>query len=280
MKKEITIVLAPTYELALTRTPEATVEAEYGSKVVEGSVVTLAHHVEAYRHHPAPCNAVVAPLQEGGEEILISHLDLDTLGGIMALMGCKPVNQAFWEGAEFIDLNGPHRIRELPYQVKEQIEAYWAWADTPRFPPQTNEVVDVTERCKMNIRIIERILNGDEALLESGRKWAAEQLEKTEVCLIEEDKRVRVFATNGIFTAAQYYSPKLDTVASITISYNTAQGSITVATSDGSLDCCQLTQELFGPEAGGHTGIAGTPRNVRMSLADFMSTVEKVRSLL
>ena len=33
----------------------ATVEAEYGDIVIEGTVITLAHHVRKYKHNPPPC---------------------------------------------------------------------------------------------------------------------------------------------------------------------------------------------------------------------------------
>lgn len=49
------IIQVPTYmtmeELeALQIVPDATVEAEYGEKVIEGKYVTLAHHAPQYLH--------------------------------------------------------------------------------------------------------------------------------------------------------------------------------------------------------------------------------------
>ena len=77
--------------------PEATVEAEYGDRVIEGWRITLAHHTAAYAHCPAPCNNGEARKLENGEaQIVCSHLDLDTLGGCLALMGEKPEDAAFW----------------------------------------------------------------------------------------------------------------------------------------------------------------------------------------
>lgn len=279
MTNNIKVVLAPTWELAKNLMPLATVEAEYGKNVLEGSKITLAHHVEAYRDCPAPCNATLTPLTEDGD-IVVSHLDLDTLGGVMALMGIKEENKDFWAGAEFIDLNGPHHVHKLDVSVKEKLEAYWAWnASQPR-SPRTTDVTDVTESVRKHADAINRIIAGDLELIELGKKWVTETTEKVEACLMEEDENVRIFATDDVFTAASYYSPNLDVVTSATVTYNTKFGSITIATSDKSLNCRDLMQTLFGPEAGGHEGIAGSPRGTRMTLSDFYHTVDTVRHLL
>ena len=107
------ILLAPTKELAASiPQPEATVEAEYGGSCIEGKEITLAHHVEKYKDNPAPCNTDLEKTLDGAT-ILVSHIDLDTLGGIFAISGEKMDDPEFWQAAEFIDLNGPHHIHEL-----------------------------------------------------------------------------------------------------------------------------------------------------------------------
>ena len=50
----------PTYDIAKTITADATVEAEYGNNVVEGTKVTLAHHGPR-SNNPAPCNTPDVP---------------------------------------------------------------------------------------------------------------------------------------------------------------------------------------------------------------------------
>lgn len=53
----IKILLAPSYELArpFNNMIEATVEAEYGDKCINGKLYTLAHH-GSRSANPAPCN--------------------------------------------------------------------------------------------------------------------------------------------------------------------------------------------------------------------------------
>lgn len=275
----IKIVLAPSLEEAKkVETPIATVEAEYGGKVVEGSVVTLAHHVEGYRENPAPCNTKVEPLKGQGT-ILVSHIDLDTLGGIAALVGRKPENAAFWEAAEFIDLHGPHRIMEVAEELRPLFRAYWAYSAQNRLP-RFSEATDVTEIVQDHLDVIIRILLGDEELISAGEKWAADLEAQQEACLLEEDGRVRVFVTQNVPTAAAYYSPSQERVIPATVTYNLRFGAITIACEGGQFNAREIVQSLWGPEAGGHAGIAGSPRGKKMTAADLAAAVDAVRSAL
>ena len=75
-----------------------TVEAEYGNSVIEGTILTMAHHGPR-ADNPAPCLAwhqageVSYPGLRGKTDITsvevvgVSHIDLDTLGGIAAILG-------------------------------------------------------------------------------------------------------------------------------------------------------------------------------------------------
>ena len=121
-------------ELALySRT--ATVEAEFGDSTVAGTEITMAHH-GANSDNPAPCNWPVPAKGLDVDAIGISHMDLDTLGGIMAVMGRKPDIDEFWNLAELVDLNGVHRypmsdvgIKWLPF-----FQAWWSWSQANRAP--------------------------------------------------------------------------------------------------------------------------------------------------
>ena len=59
--------------------PTATVEAEYGEKVIKGKQVTLAHHTKEYENNHAPCNTPDVPVLDNDSIIIVSHLDLDTI---------------------------------------------------------------------------------------------------------------------------------------------------------------------------------------------------------
>ena len=112
----VKVLLAPNLPLAVELTPDITVEAEYGSTVVWGRHYTAAHHQPSGpfmgRHlaggtAPSPCNDTRIPLLETGV-ILVSHLDLDTVGGVLralhhARMLFQPTFQSFWDLAEAVD---------------------------------------------------------------------------------------------------------------------------------------------------------------------------------
>lgn len=264
----IRVLLAPTLEQALSLpTPEATVEAEYGATVVEGSVCTLAHHVDTYRHCPAPCNAKDVPVLTEGT-ILISHVDLDTVGGVLALMGLKPVDADFWAGAEFTDLNGPHHSHKLPADVRRKLNAYYAYNNDNR-QPRVTEVTDVTDQMITLAGVILRITMGDEPLLFRGEQWILETEAAVEAALVFENRKVRAFITSGVFCSSAYYSKNLDVIASYTVALNTKFNSITVSCCDGSINCREFVQQIWGNDAGGHAGIAGSPRGRDMTREEF-----------
>ena len=122
------IILASKYEDAVDTEYDATVEAEYGERVIEGTVYTLAHHSGKYRGCPAPCEF---PNQQGFDGVtLVSHIDLDTVGGCLALYGRKPEDYAFWKGAGYIDIKGPPHIHELDEAVQAKLRAFSAYSSS------------------------------------------------------------------------------------------------------------------------------------------------------
>ena len=178
---------------ALSGTNSATVEAEYGETVVQGSILTLAHHGDR-ASRPCPCGLPnMADL--GVDTIGVSHFDLDTLGGVMAILGRKPVGaydwlgdtyphqfESFWSTAAAVDTKGAHKLSELvesgsdmlsKTSVVEALHAFWAWSEgNILFPERDGSVTDVTEFFETAMEVVEKILQGDETLLQAGRDWA------------------------------------------------------------------------------------------------------------
>lgn len=146
-EKELRIFFAPSYELAMDviskEDVKATVEAEYGSHTMLGELITMAHH-GANSHNPAPCNWGPVPQIEDGV-ILVSHLDLDTIGGIMKLLGIQSEDPEFWSAAEFIDTRGPHHAHELPEYIQDKLNAFEAYSE-PILRPHYDKITDVTNQ--------------------------------------------------------------------------------------------------------------------------------------
>lgn len=271
----------------------ATVEAEYGDDVVAGSTpgLTLAHHGPR-AGNLNPCLANFSGKLQAIEAIGISHIDLDALGGVAALMGKKPGTDSFWQLAAHIDSNGPHRAADYPAwnEHKAQYYAYCAWArqkENQYLPPKDGSAEDVTERIETAILVLDEIFLGikqgdfedrfNSPWLAAGVEFENKLATDEARCLIESG-RVRVFA-GDVFCAA-FYRNADGSIADATVSFGTKSGAITLAFENGGkkYNAAKILQGLFGPEAGGHAGIAGSPRGKRMNFGDFAATVLKVRS--
>ena len=277
---ETQILLAPTYDIAKTINAEATVEAEYGDECLEGTMATLAHHGPR-ANNPAPCNTPDVPVLPPFATIVVSHIDLDTLGGIYALQGRKPEDDRFWEAAEKIDVEGAHHIHELDQDIQDKLNAYYAYNDgQPR--QRYTEAIDVTKQIDDAYNVVNAIIDINDPehdkLIAAGKEWAQTREKEVEDQLVYENKDVRVFDTNGIFCAASYFSPNQNTICPATITYNEKFKSITLAFEDGGkqLNAREIVQELWGPEAGGREGIAGSPRNVEMTKDDLARLVNEL----
>jgi hypothetical protein len=285
----ISYLLVPRHDLVATvGTPELTVEAEYGSQVVKGSLYTAAHHgapgTEYEGRHtkkdggrPSPCNDPNIPVLNEGSLVVISHLDLDTFGGCLRANSqfqdlFTAQSEAFWSLAEFVDVNGPHQLATSWYaaQDKTRLRAFWAWS---RVQPRQDlsRVTDVTNVIEAAGGILRRILADDEELLERGRAFAAEEAaldtasfrlaiplgdsaDSSNVLLLRESEQF----VNHLYTTPQGFEAK------VLIAYNPKIGSVTISVPrpDSRLNCRDAMQEVFGPLAGGHGTIAGTPRGV------------------
>jgi hypothetical protein len=255
--------------------PTATVEAEYGDAVVSGSWATLAHH-GSRSHNLCPC------LEENRQPppdllIGVSHFDLDTLGGILALCGMKPHAPDFWRVAARIDTEGPHRLPLMgaTSTTKDQINAFWAWSEKNRnsLPRGTAEapapLVNMTELVARAYDALVAILDGSGELIEAGRVWAEANAS------LDADSLVKTYAGGKVLLRSSdrfvnhLYGPQ---VADAVVAFNTKAGSITLSFSDENarkgLSAATLLQEVFGPLAGGHAGIAGSPRGETKSLEE------------
>ena len=276
MPKNVKILIVPKYmsqeELSKESiNPVATVEAEYGEKIIRGTEITLAHHIKEYENNPAPCNTPNIPMVQDNSIIVVSHLDLDTLGGIAALIGRKKENPKFWQAAEFIDLNGAHNLFQVEEGTRKKYIAYKAYQDNHRIQRFT-EITDVTNIVLEHLYIIDKIIDGDKYLIQEGIKWDEEIKKKIEDCLVFENDNVRIFdSPEGVFCSASYYSEKMGKVIPTTVTRNGKFKSLTIAMADGGkkVSAKELVQELWGSEAGGHPGIAGSPRGKEMTEKDM-----------
>ena len=256
IREDQRVILAPSYDMAKNINAEATVEAEYGDECLEGTMVTLAHHGPR-SGNPAPCNTPDVPELPPFATVVVSHIDLDTLGGIYALQGRKPEDDRFWEAAEMIDVKGVHHIHELDKDIQDKLNAYYAYNDgQPR--QRYTEAIDVTKQIDDTYNVVNAIVDINDPehdkLITAGKEWAQTREKEVEGQLVYENKDVRVFDTNGIFCAASYFSPNQNTICPATVTYNEKFKSITLAFEDGGK---QLTQRKLFRNSGDRKQAAG-----------------------
>jgi len=285
--KNLKILLAPTFEIASQAAKQnnivATVEAEYGDDCVEGKLVTLAHHGPRSMN-PAPCNTQNVPVLNDGDVVLVSHLDLDTLGGLLALEGIKPDSPEFWKYAEFIDVNGPQHMYEVPQNVQDMLNAFYAWSETQGRVRYT-ELTDVTDKVNAANATISLICDSrdpqQKQMIQAGKDWVENATKAVEACLYQEDDLVRAFISDGVFCAGSYYSPTMEKPIPATVTFNKKTQAITVAFFDAErdgLNACEIVQKLWGPLAGSRAGIAGSPRGQEMTMGDFYAAVSATKT--
>lgn len=267
--------------------PHLTVEAEYGSDVVLGSVFTAAHHQPigspfAGDHliqggRPAPCNDSGIPVLsvDWGVVIGVSHIDLDTVGGCFRAMSeaqdlFRSANEAFWRLAAFVDTAGPHKLHLSGATEADvlRLQAWWAYAKSiPRLP--FNMVNDATEIVTGCLPVLREILADDPARIEAGRAFAAKEADLNAASFVEHRPSgvmLRKSPTQGDFVNHLYAAPD-GKVARAVVGFNPSTGTITVSLESAipGVSCRDIVQSLWGPLAGGHAGIAGSPRGALMT---------------
>jgi len=257
----------------------ATVEAEYGENVISGSAITLAHHGPRSAN-PAPClreNEVV----EGVDVIGFSHFDLDAFGGALSILGIKPDNSGFWNLAAFIDVNGPHMISKSGARGEDidRLYAWWAYNKSNRFPriPRDAVLKVKYEDIESWIIALNKIMDDDPEFLEAGKTFREDEKTLNEESYIDSSDGIVIRKAHS-FVNHLYSTPEGDITKAV-ISFNEDTKAITLSLESPieGLSCSEVMQKVFGPEAGGRAGIAGTPRNSAYNFEDVYKIVDVLK---
>lgn len=261
----------------------ATVEAEYGDVCVEGSVITLAHHGSRSWNNP-PCVHPNVFLKL--DVIGLSHVDLDSLGGVLALLSMKPNCEDFWEAAGKIDVNGAHKIDKLEISEENKLRLYswWAWNENNKlFAPRDGSIVVVNDWIEKAYYAILMIVDDDKEMLDAGREFMERGKELNEESFVDsyvnDDLNV-VLRESDSFVNHLYNGPD-GSVYDIVVSFNTKLNSVTISKSDNYIpvNCRLAVQDLWGDKAGGHEGIAGSPRDRVMNLNDAIELIKSLKAI-
>ena len=266
--------------------PDVTVEAEYGDAVVTGSLLTMAHHGPR-TGQPAPCSYSngCAP---GVQTIGVSHVDLDTIGGVLATLGRKPIGGLkFWQLAEFVDLNGAHKLGlsgAAPEDLR-RLRAYWAFSQTVRvYAPRDGSVADVTADVLKHVVAVEKILACDEDMLRAGDSFAEGEAKLNAESFVSFEGGV--ILRHAARFANHLYTTPSGQIAKGVVTWNNGAdlsgGAITMSLADPvpGVSCGEILKDLFGPEAGGHAGIGGAPRGKALPKEEAVRAAEALAKRL
>jgi multimeric flavodoxin WrbA len=264
----VKIILAPTWELAEPIEADVTVEAEYGAHVKEGTKQTLAHHSGKYKGGPAVSTMRPKPLGSG--TILVSHLDLDTIIACLDLLGMSDkVSDKVREICGYVDVNGPHRLGDIDISKEddEKIHAWWATEEAMERKPR-DKITDVTEDVKKAGKILGEIMTHEKGHIEKGKKFKEDGEKLDEESFFDSEGIVLVRKSDQFVNHLYKHDKKVyKGVAAL----NTKHNSVTVSLERAvpGVSCKNVVQGLWGPEAGGHDGIAGSPRGKSMTEKDL-----------
>lgn len=279
--------------------PHLTVEAEYGSDVVEGSVFTAAHHQPVGSPYagdhlvaggrPAPCNDKNIPTLNAGEwTVGVSHLDLDTVGGVLRalpefadLFGSE--NDGFWNLAAFVDTNGAHRVNLSGATEADIARLYGWWAYFKTLPRLGfNALNDCTDTVLGCGQVVRELLVGNEERIEAGHVFRAAEDALKEASFVGWFGPVLARKSPTMNDFVNHLYEDGGQVAHAIVAWNPEVGAVTVSLESPvpGISCRDIVQGLWGTLAGGHAGIAGSPRGQRMSEEQFMDCVAATQAAL
>lgn len=275
----VRILISNVPEVLRAAAPDVTIEAEYGDVLVEGTLLTLAHHGD--RGHNPPPSTRQNQVVEGVSTIGVSHMDLDTLGGILSVLGLKPEAPSFWELVGFVDTNGVHKLAQSGAS-KEDLDRLYAFysQSTTKLrvsAPYDGSVADITEQVHALASVVSRAILNDETLLEEGQKFKLNEGQLNASSFRSFDPATGIIMRQSTGFVNHLYVTPSGEIARAVVSQNPSEslsgGAITASLADPieGIHVGKLLGEFFSPEAGGHAGIGGSERGKARPFEDALA---------
>jgi len=289
----VNVKLCPTYEeaveIAKQIAPCGAIECEYGDKTItehdEGVRVAMYHH-GIHSGNPAPSIRwdVYDSLDEPLDSFIISHIDLDTIMGIMwASKILKPTSIAkkIGEIAEIQDLNGFHYIeREILKDLTGTLKYRFLGAGyiVSNIQIDDNKDYDVSRQIhKAILKIKDIIIDGiDENLKNKIDFWLKNKHEEAKKCLKFDNQFLNFYVSDkNMISAYCLLNDNNEMICKdINLQYNTANNSITLTCFNeeiavkyfGEDGVLHPLKNFFGDKAGGRIAVGGGPRSEKLSL--------------
>ncbi|MCP4394354.1 MAG: hypothetical protein GY804_08855 [Alphaproteobacteria bacterium] len=262
-----------------------TIGAEYGDVLVQGSELTIAHQGD---RSWSTCSCMYPNNPKLSiDAIGISHLNIDTLGGILAVLGMKPETRSFWKAVAYVDRCGLHGLDV--YLIKNFISdtvglfiySFMAYDDHhSRYAiPNKKEAIDINGTVNMFADALDRILGIRRDMIEAGEIWLRKRKERLRDTLVYRDSQTGVVLRRGIGDLTELYEDG----DRVVVCYNEDRFAVTISCIDGTLDCRKFIQQLLPLEisnglylSGGNVYKAASPKNVIYSIKMAKSIYCKV----
>lgn len=274
---------AETMEQALSEHDQtATIEAVYGDKIVHGSVLTLTRGKN--RNRKCPC--LFRNLDIDIDAIGISRVDLNTIGGLMAILEIKQINiftNIFWDVVAQIDRRGPHHIRSITWklgvgkEIRDVLNAYYAFFEkhkTEFIAPEDGSVIEINIDPLINVLnllLTPALSETDEytTLINDGKSWydRKKDVEHDSFRKLEDGVLLRVSVDgNNVNNLYNHYND----VERAIVGYDETRETITLSVESPipRFSCIDFIINLFGVECVGNEHIAQSPCDKKMKYSD------------
>lgn len=272
--------------------PDITIECEFGDEIIEGRLLTLGHHVVEYMNKPSCCKQLFELLEKNNWRlpenikqdkytIGINNPDLDTVLTIFLLENLDWVKNVmeditgriylrdFVTFADNMDNNGVHTIRYCAsYDISAgMVVAYINWL------LNQDSSIDYKEQIKNGLNFIYKMFNDNEVV----RQYLLHEKNRIDEIMknhISDNRYGRLFKS-AVFCNAEYLG--FDFI----VNFNPIYKSVTLSFKDSGkrFNAKKIMQDIFGEKAGGHLGIAGTPKNEKFDVKDAFLVFVYVTSL-
>ena len=286
----INVTLCKKYEdainIAKEMSPCCAVECEYGDDTIDENIdgVELAfYHHGKHSDKPAPSLRwdVYDQLEKGFDNFIISHIDLDTIMGIMwASKILRPTSIAKEIGklAAIQDLNGFHFI-EKEYLPKMSPTLKYRFIGAGYILSNLNiedngeNIVDVSRVVHKSIlKIKDIIIEGvSEELKNKIDNWLVKKQEDAREAIEFENDSLRFYISDKNLNSAYCIDKKC---VDIILQYNESNNAISLSAFNeeiakkyfGENGVLTPLKDFFGDKAGGRISIGGGPRDKKLNI--------------
>ena len=271
------------------------IEAEWGDDALEEPLVDLSiNHHGSRSHNPCPAEiGIKRPdiLNSSFKEntiYIVSHLDADTIMGLMWLEGAIQNSEEINKLSEMIaysDKNGYHNAEKLYSNIKDT-EIYKKWITMGYVFSRNSKSSpgDITNKVNGIIYAIRNIIYHKDitntVVYKEATEWNKNKTKNARKALVYKSKDILGFS--GKLFYCNNYNLLEDKQRDIVIQFDTEYKNILISVINkttaikyfGEQGVISVLQEFFGPGAGGHTTIGGAPRNKKYSEKEFFEFIE------